>query len=94
MDWDFTLDHLKGESNYERMIRLGKGLGYPDCCIQAFLTEDFRTRPIRKLEGTGYVPCAECNKKSPQELVSIINANRKCVERFPKSPWNQEWHLS
>lgn len=60
---------------------LGKKFGYPNCCIAEFstyvLTGTVRTRSERKLRGTGYIPCLECNNKySNEELVDNINKSR------------------
>ena len=65
---------------------VGDYLGYPKCCREAFQTEDYRTRPVRKLDGTGYVPCAECDRKSVDDLIATINSNRKAVAPFPEFP--------
>ena len=63
---------------------LGVYFGYPECCIEAFLTEDFSIRPTRKLSGTGYIPCAKCNEKyTEEELTENINKNRECPTPFP-----------
>lgn len=68
--------------------KLGRYLGYPDCCIESFildLTDQSRiaNRGKRKLTGTGYIPCAVCNKKTIKELKEAIVANRLHPEDFP-----------
>lgn len=69
------------EEDYTR--KLGKYLGFPDCCVDEFTTEDF-VQGRRKLCGTGYVPCKTCNEgKTEQELVEVINHNRFCPDEFP-----------
>ena len=70
-------------------IKLGKELGYPDCCILQFvegmikmhsgilnvLPKDF------KLKGTGFVPCTACNNaKSEDMLVDEINQKRNTLK--------------
>jgi hypothetical protein len=61
--------------------------GYPVCCIDEFIhygeTDSYEDREKRKLCGTGYVPCEECNKKSEEELVEAINNNRLHWQKFP-----------
>jgi len=66
----------------------GIAYGYPECCRTAFDTlshigdhehfEKFRTSGFL---GTGFVPCAECLKKDPHDLVKEINSKRN-----PKLP--------
>ena len=60
---------------------LGLKFGYPKCCISEFnyciASRTIRRRETRKLAGTGYIPCKECNSKyTEQELVDNINKNR------------------
>ena len=60
---------------------LGLKFGYPDCCISEFIyciaSRTIHRRETRKLAGTGYIPCYECNSKyTEQELVDNINKNR------------------
>lgn len=68
----------------------GELLGYPECCIVDFLnriTKNIRIGKVkRKLHGTGYVPCENCNRKTEKELVNIINMNRKIDYLFPNCP--------
>lgn len=54
----------------------GQQLGYPQCCIDSFSVLAHMNKPERKLTGTGYVPCAECNQKTETELVTVIQENR------------------
>lgn len=62
--------------------------GYPVCCTESLLndisTGYFLNRPPRKLQGTGFVPCEDCNNKyTEEELISKINENRsKILEPF------------
>ena len=55
---------------------VGKQLGYPKCCIDSFCDLAHLDEPSRKLNGTGYIPCAQCNEKSEEDLVRVIKANR------------------
>ncbi len=67
---------------------MGVFFGYPDCCITEF--ENFiksrgkADRGKRKLSGTGYVPCAVCNKKTVKELKEQIKSTRICPLPFPQ----------
>jgi hypothetical protein len=71
----------------ERLLRweaLGKLYSYPDCCIKEFLLTMAYPRLARKFDGTGYVPCIECNNKTEKELLDVIKKNRKFSKPFPK----------
>lgn len=63
------------------MVAQGMRFGYPACCIGSFIMDiahdRLATRERRKLDGTGYIPCAECNRKSEEELILTINKNRR-----------------
>lgn len=49
----------------------GKLLGYPDCCIDSFNKgEQFLRGDFVSYDG--YVPCAECSKKTREELETVI----------------------
>lgn len=72
-------------------IELGEWFGYPECCIADFLgfvlahmKGEEPKREVRKLNGTGYVPCPTCNKKTEKELRAVINSNRKEPLPFPQ----------
>lgn len=71
---------------------LGIGLGYPTCCIKSFLGLSHITDPtIRKLEGTGFIPCVHCNEtKTTGEMVDEINRARN--PNLPKFSCNPEDH--
>lgn len=62
----------------------GKYYGFPACCIHDFHLGKNDGTP-RKLDGTGYVPCPECNKKTEQELIQAINLNRLEPIPFPSA---------
>ena len=62
----------------------GRYFGYPECCIKAFLIGSHRGGPKRKLHGTGYIPCTECNEKLECELLNSIKTNRKHYLPFPE----------
>lgn len=52
----------------------GRYLGYPTCCIKAFM---FDLPPgVNAFTGTGFVPCCECVLLLPKLLVERINKAR------------------
>lgn len=61
----------------------GRYFGFPECCIEDFLSRDSAPKESRKLRGTGYTPCLKCNEKSEEELIDIINSNRQARTEFP-----------
>lgn len=70
------------------MEEFGLHLGYPECCVKSFIvdvvTGGFLTRGERKLNGTGFIPCAKCSEgMTEQQLVDKINENRKHTSVFP-----------
>lgn len=73
-------------------ILMGYGLGYPTCCIKAFLLLSHLTDPtIRKLQGTRFIPCVHCNEtKTTGEMVDEINRARN--PNLPRFSWNPEDH--
>jgi len=69
--------------------------GYPLCCIDEFTEyaegkKDLSRRGKRKFNGTGYVPCEECNKLSKETLLKQIESRRLHWEPFPKCGPNTE----
>lgn len=76
----------------QHFISYGRYFGYPDCCIEDFVKRvkqfkegkvGVRPKEKRKLHGTGYVPCPECNKLDKKTLVATIKANRAHDQPFP-----------
>lgn len=68
---------------------LGRYFGFPECCIDEFIEyitgeKNPFERETRKLEGTGYIPCVECNKKSVGELIDQIEKSRTYHRPFPE----------
>lgn len=64
----------------------GVFFGYPPCCIAEFVATFERTH--RKLNGTGYVPCKQCNARyTSQQLIERINLHRKCGTPFPNAQY-------
>jgi hypothetical protein len=78
---------------YDDFFLSGIYYGYPTCCIDEFIfcveNGSFMQREKRKLNGTGYVPCEECNQKSERDLLKTINDNRLHWQKFPKSGPNK-----
>ena len=71
-----------------RYLNHGRNFGYPECCINQFLTcsgEDWWFSklpwfPSRTLKLSGYIPCEKCAKMSRQKLVDDINSRRKVAK--------------
>lgn len=69
---------------------MGFYYGFPSCCIHEFtsrglheILEDMRSGAVRKLNGTGYRPCVQCNATyTEEELVARINAKRQTKRPF------------
>lgn len=73
---------------------LGRYLGYPDCCIEAFVSHaqsNYRDTSDAVLERThpkmhlrGYIPCNDCfNTFTEDELIARIQERRQHPEPFP-----------
>ncbi len=84
-------DYVKGHITQTptTWIELGQYLGYPPCCIRAFVNLEHLGDPtqlsIRPLIGTGFVCCEDCAEYyTARELTNIINAHRTCPTPFPK----------
>lgn len=59
----------------------GRYLGYAECCIDAFLREDFaHDGPF---DGTGFRPCRACHALPPEEVLAGIARRRQHHEPFP-----------
>lgn len=72
-------------------VEQGEHYGYPPCCIAEFIeyvlnydNAAVKNRGKRQLHGTGYVPCATCNKKTKKQLLFYIKRNRKEMLPFPQ----------
>jgi hypothetical protein len=71
---------------YDTFKMLGSYFGYPECCIEAFITDynDPMRRLRRKdrikeeLDGIGYITCPDCHQKDTEQLVAEITARRIC----------------
>jgi len=67
---------------------IGKQCGYPDCCIKSFINEGLNFKKNSSVDnnalyGTGFVPCLECAKLPPDEMIEIINSHRIFERPFP-----------
>jgi len=78
----------------EKWRQIGKRLGYPECCIEAFvkrneLDDDTFIPPSRIQKrvgnGSGFIPCSYCSWKilSKQCELSDLIKNRKERSKFP-----------
>jgi len=68
----------------DKMQSRGEFFGFPQCCIDDFLSRERAPNESRKFCGTGYIPCPKCNELSEEEIVTNINKRRKCKEPFPE----------
>lgn len=82
------------EDNHMKERETGGNYGYPQCCIDSFCDDlsDIsklmsEERGTRKLTGTGYIPCVDCNEKyTVEQLIDNINTNRdSSIEPFHKN---------
>lgn len=77
---------MRNKKNERRLLKqydfFGRTFGYPECCIESFKAEAFNNhvlinREVRLLDGTGFLPCVQCNEKhTEQSLIALINENR------------------
>lgn len=71
-------------SSYWR--KLGKYLGYPDCCVTWFIERNTYELTIEQEAvhgGMGFVPCPECAKKVSKETIHTLIKGRQCPTPFP-----------
>lgn len=65
----------------------GNNFGYPQCCIDFFCAVPYCGSLTQSVDhwayGTGYVPCPQCSKLPREQLIDIINKNRKIDSDFP-----------
>lgn len=71
--------------------RWGQYYGFPECCIEFFLKNAHKDYWMYKMypkgskfQGTGYIPCKQCNKLTEQEIMKRINYRRKALTKFPE----------
>lgn len=79
---------------YSSLVELGRDFGYPECCIREFIMTRFggmryiTSGLTRKLDGSGYIPCCKCNKKTEQDLILEITKHRS--PKYPAFPFDVE----
>lgn len=73
------------EDQYAMWECYGKAYGYPSCCRLVFALR--KQAPDRsKLSGTGYVPCACCERLPTTLLIQRVNLHRSKDEvTFPSA---------
>ena len=73
---------METKDRFSEFVELGLHLGYPKCCVDNFADEcsdlsRIINRPIRKLTGTGFIPCQVCSDTyTDDELIETITQNR------------------
>lgn len=60
---------------------IGQFLGYPACCVQAFI--DMQQVAGTAFEGTGFRPCRRCADKPVYLVLMEIATNRIYEKPFP-----------
>lgn len=68
-------------SHQEQWKYWGVQMGYPSCCIEAFL--DGKQQYDSVFHGTGFLPCKCCNKKHPSDVLEYIDKHRLVGYPFP-----------
>lgn len=70
---------------------MGRYFGYPDCCIQWFITdrvEKFPDYPPLTAQqevvhgNNGFIPCPTCAEKVTAETIGTLIVNRQCSEPY------------
>ena len=85
------MSNLTTDNTEHKYDRVGKLMGYPKCCIEAFKSralhgDSANTDLDSVFTFTGYLPCKECAKKDPLELLQVIEENRSAKKQpFPIS---------
>lgn len=66
-------------------IQAGLQFGYPLCCINAFCNMAHVGGSVRKLNGTGFVPCKVCNQTKTEAFMrdEIQKARDPSIPPFP-----------
>lgn len=59
----------------------GTLMGYPPCCIEAFLKGEQTFNCV--FSGTGFLPCGDCNKLPPEKILKYIDTHRQSATIFP-----------
>lgn len=71
---------MNSKEDIEHWTKLGNSFGYPKCCIEHFCATEFTAQleyyQGSVFDGSGFVPCPECNEKPWMELIAQINGRR------------------
>lgn len=73
----------------DRCRVVGQYLGYPECCIEAFIASNSVTPLQREAsQRTGFVPCVEhaalvIGSADPAARLAALVRDRKCAIPFP-----------
>jgi hypothetical protein len=75
--------------------KIGRFLGYPECCLQAFAQDTCQVTKVKYPNGpwwgTGYVPCSDCAEKClvnfSQFVGQHITPRREAPAPFPSEDW-------
>lgn len=70
--------------------KIGRFLGYPECCIRAFVSEIPSEEQVQVANGTGFIPCKEHTRQvlSGQKKLGDLIKNRFFSVPFPASGHN------
>lgn len=70
--------------------KVGEWLGYPNCCIDAFIERAIADREIpltaqqKAVHGSrGFIPCPVCAETVTEETIENLIKDRKCPTPFP-----------
>lgn len=66
----------------EGFIKLGKALGYPDCCIKYFCDTLYDTRKRHGVNWNGFIPCEEHAKLTLEEVTELLGRSPFCEPRW------------
>jgi hypothetical protein len=68
---------------------MGRHYGYPPCCIDDYFARSARIDlglpiddDVRKLDGSGFVPCREHDRFPKGLLLEVVRSNRRCPIAF------------
>lgn len=70
--------------------------GFPECCQLWFEQRthgDIANHEPTVMDGTGFIPCPVCRKRSVAELTDTINSNRRIHTTFPSEGYANELGL-
>lgn len=80
-----------------KRVSIGVYFGYPQCCVDAFLTDECAIHAVARPEdlpfcGTGFIPCRTCYEtKTPEQLLQEIASARQCPVPFPNGDGEEYW---